>query len=351
MHKGSVIDYLISNIDGLIMLNSFIVHKFSPLLSDVHCAISFTCKILLNRQQAFGVQDKHKNGNNKKKAEFVNNVNRQKVNELNGQLKTLKRSQCTKIQLENIVTCVNSAKISFKGRPVVSKKIKHSMPWIGLQCRKAQRKYYLAKRNNLTQRNEASKRKLTKSCKKYKSTVKNYHQKYIKTLQDKIRKTRVENPKRYWKMINSIDKKHDEIPIEMNVIFDYFKELNSNNNDLEISQTSRINSNTRNRDTIDNVHILVNDETIASSSALNEFITETEIDSTIKTLKSDKSCGCDEIVNVYITSTKHFMLPIYTSLFNIILDSGNIPSDWTRGIILIIYKNKGSKRDLLTIDL
>ena len=62
-------------------------------------------------------------------------------------------------------------------------------------------------------------------------------------MQDKIRKTRIENPKRYWKLINCIDKKHDGIPIEMNAIIDYFKGRNSNNNDLEISQTSRINSN------------------------------------------------------------------------------------------------------------
>ena len=87
-----------------------------------------------------------------------------------------------------------------------------------------------------------------------------------------------------------------------------------NNNDLEISQTSRINSDTRNSDTIDKVHILVNDETIARSSALNDVITEAEIDSTIKTLKSDKSCGCDETVNEYITNTKHFMLLVYSSL-------------------------------------
>ena len=131
----------------------------------------------------------------------------------------------------------------------------------------------------------------------------------------------------------------------MNVICSYSKELNSNNNDLEISQTSGINSDTWNIDTIDNIHIVVNDDTIARLSALNDLITEAEIDSTIKTLKSDKSCGCDEIVNEYITSTKNLMLPIYTSLFNIILDAGNIPSDWTRGIILPIYKNKGSKRD------
>ena len=39
--RGSVIDYLIANIHGLIIVQNFKVHEFTPLLSDVHCALSF----------------------------------------------------------------------------------------------------------------------------------------------------------------------------------------------------------------------------------------------------------------------------------------------------------------------
>ena len=43
--KGSVIDYLIANINSLVRINNFIVHDFCPLLSDVHCALSFSINI------------------------------------------------------------------------------------------------------------------------------------------------------------------------------------------------------------------------------------------------------------------------------------------------------------------
>ena len=39
------------------------------------------------------------------------------------------------------------------------------------------------------------------------------------------------------------------------------------------------------------------------------------------------------------------MCPIYVKLFNLILKSGYIPEDWVIGIIVPIYKNKGSAVD------
>ena len=39
--KESVIDYLITTIDGFLLINNFDVHGYSPLFSYVHCAIAF----------------------------------------------------------------------------------------------------------------------------------------------------------------------------------------------------------------------------------------------------------------------------------------------------------------------
>ena len=39
------------------------------------------------------------------------------------------------------------------------------------------------------------------------------------------------------------------------------------------------------------------------------------------------------------------MLPIYIKLINRVLDRGKIPEDWLTGMIIPIYKNKGSKDD------
>ena len=78
------------------------------------------------------------------------------------------------------------------------------------------------------------------ASKKYKSTVKKYYAKYIEGLQKKIRKLRTENPKDYWKLINSIDKKTDSIPISINDIFDYFKVLNKTNDPIYDNSDMRI---------------------------------------------------------------------------------------------------------------
>ena len=67
-----------------------------------------------------------------------------------------------------------------------------------------------------------------------------------------------------------------------------------------------------------------------------------EISESIKLLKINKASGKDNLINEYFKNATVDMIPTITHLFNIILNSGIIPSEWTKGIIKPLYKNKGS---------
>ena len=73
---------------------------------------------------------------------------------------------------------------------------------------------------------------------------------------------------------------------------------------------------------------------------LNSAITEDEIRIAIKDLKNDKTNGIGEIINEYLKSNVSQMMPLYVKLFNVALDSGNIPTAWTIGVIRPIYKKR-----------
>ena len=74
---------------------------------------------------------------------------------------------------------------------------------------------------------------------------------------------------------------------------------------------------------------------------LNIPFTEIEILKTIKELKNNKPYGSDLLIHEYIKSTGDLMLPIYVKLFNIILNTGFILSNWLEGLIKPLYKKKG----------
>ena len=70
-----------------------------------------------------------------------------------------------------------------------------------------------------------------------------------------------------------------------------------------------------------------------------------EIMKAIKKLKNNKACGIDTILNEYIKTSVELIAPLLVKLFNIILNTGNVPLDWTIGIIQPIFKNKGCDED------
>ncbi|CAL4108263.1 unnamed protein product, partial [Meganyctiphanes norvegica] len=63
-------------------------------------------------------------------------------------------------------------------------------------------------------------------------------------------------------------------------------------------------------------------------------------------LKNNKSPGIDNILNEFLKYCPNELLPVIVKLFNIVLDSGIIPSEWTIGVIKPLYKNKGDINDV-----
>ena len=63
-------------------------------------------------------------------------------------------------------------------------------------------------------------------------------------------------------------------------------------------------------------------------------------------MKNNKCPGADLILNEFLKYCPKELIPVIVKFFNIILDSGIIPQDWTIGIIKPLYKNKGDINDV-----
>ena len=87
------------------------------------------------------------------------------------------------------------------------------------------------------------------------------------------------------------------------------------------------------------------EEEIICFNLLNAKIEEDELKKGLKTLKNNKSTGPDGILNEQIKATFPIMKNIYLQLFNVIFDTGCFPETWAQGLIVPIYKKKGSKSD------
>ena len=151
---------------------------------------------------------------------------------------------------------------------------------------------------------------------------------YAKKFETQLRSASKTDTKKFWKILKSFskNKNSEENKISLDRLYEYFKELNSSENEASSDDFSRIYSQ--------------NDVDL-----LNSEITEDEVIKAAKNLKNSKAPGLDDIVNEYLKTTVTKLLPFYVTLFDLIFDSGESPDSWTLGIIKAIYKNKGDPND------
>ena len=73
---------------------------------------------------------------------------------------------------------------------------------------------------------------------------------------------------------------------------------------------------------------MINLDINIDNQILNKPFTEIEVRKAIKTLKNNKCGGIDLILNEVIKNSPDILIEIMVKLFNVILDSELIPTDW-----------------------
>ena len=214
----------------------------------------------------------------------------------------------------------------FKTKPVNKKKI--GKPWFDNECLNRRKEYYRVK-NQLKPVIPADKVTLMKAeGKKYKKFINTKAKKYHKEFNKKLKNLKTSNPKEYWNILNkSTEGKKAVSKISIECFAEHFRKLGEvqADNDEKIFNPTNINHS-------------INED-------LNDDFTPDEIKLLISKLKTNKACGIDSIRDEFLKYCPLDMIEIITLLFNIILKSGIIPTDWCIGMIMPLYKNKGSPND------
>ena len=327
----SVIDYVICSPNCLGKVKSFEITDLDTLFSDGHSLLSIVVSLPKPIPKITHARSNcpHKRWDESKKDIFIQNINRQEVNDLTSSIQTIQNKN-ENISINDIDSILNRIAGCFKAaadstfstqQKVLFKRKDNDQIWFGNDCNQARNEYNKAKQRNNKFPTSSNKKFLTEKSKKYKYTMNKHINKYKAKTKNKLRSMQSKRPKEFWKIINSMEPKSQEKNVNIDDFYDFFKG-EDNLIDYEPDFGNEIN---------------INDD----DEILNVKITSQEILRCVKHLKNNKACGTDYILNEYIKASIDIMMPVYVNLFNLILDSGAFPSSWLEGIIRPIYKKKG----------
>ena len=331
----SIIDYTIISHQALGFVKMFSILELDSIFSDGHSLITTTLSL---EQKLASTRDTVNHGRKSrpklpvsKQTLFVQSLDHSKISELKEVIVKASKNLnvvnfdkindiCNKFS-EIYSTAAQSCNNNDDQGP---KQKKGKKVWFGRQCERARKHYHTSKSKHSKHPSITTKLNLQQASKTYKKKMNYFINKHNKSTQNKLRSLKNKSPKEYWKIINSIDNKKADSNIELDKLYTFFKDLNEQ-------------PDTEHDFCDNNIEFSIDD----NDEILNSPITDSEILKCIKLLKNNKACANDDIINEYIKSTAHIMLPLYTSFFNLILETGTLPEAWLEGIIKPIYKKKG----------
>ena len=172
---------------------------------------------------------------------FYLTIDIQKVHTLTDQVKphtheqTLSHSSVDFIVSEISEIFERSAAISFQNNTKHNFKTRNNKPWFGPACHNTRKAYTVARKKykNIIQFAIELIYKRHAKYNVYKNTMNEFIDKHNQSNEQKLRNMHTKHPKEYWKFFNSIKSNMtSEIP-GISTFYEYFKEVNSSEYNLE----------------------------------------------------------------------------------------------------------------------
>lgn len=216
----SVIDYFLSSACLFNVIKDFRILNFSNLYSDAHCPVSVSlhtqgwCNDDIREELNLNVNTT-KLWNPEKSTIFLENFDRLQISDIELRLSFLSNNESLcQADVDNIVTDIGKlfescAAESFgQVRPERNIRVDNSRkPWFNRDCRQMRNQYHYARRVYSINKTEHNKQFLKQVSKSYKDTMHLSIRHFKMASTEKLRKLKSSNPREYWKILNSNDKK------------------------------------------------------------------------------------------------------------------------------------------------
>ena len=345
----STVDYAITSSSLFPYILDFRIDTFDSCMSDIHLPL---CMDLNLKKQAEHFQEetsqkystiKFKSSwKAEKKVEYVaafsqNSISQFREKILNQTLWGTDQENMDNLSNDLAAILVEPAKqVGLCKRVKLSKpkpRLNPLKPWFNDACERNRRIYFKAKHNIWTAKTPTKKQdcidEMRQKGKLYKTFISHRQKVFNKHLHKNLRDSRKRNTKEYWQILKKCEGQAKKDPkVSIGSFERHFTQLSSGYGE---------NSGTPDFDPRKIGH--------AINQEINVDFTFQEVSQSIKNLKNDKSEGIDLIKNEYLKSCPVEVIQLAVILFNLVLRTGIVPTEWSIGLIVAIFKKKGSQHD------
>lgn len=324
----SVVDYLVTSEQNFVSLSKMMVYDYNEFSN--HAPIFFAFKIGTERSREANTKYKctyrwDENFKNefvnslKNDIHLLNNISEDNisidcaVNQFSSFITERANpyfKKITRVNQESIFTCSNFTE-------------KHK--WYDQDCKVKKEKMQEAIRNFNLLKTDQNRKEVFERKKDYKYYCRKCKQKFNRGRCKQMDDMRKKKPREFWKLFRGKNS-NTQNNLSENDFFEYFKKLSS-----EISENTP-------DDVSDFMQNFDSSQRETTFSELDEPISQAEIRSAIQGLKTNKSCGIDDIINEYFKNAAEILIEPLHMLFNRILNSRIFPTQWTTGLIVPIHK-------------